>query len=717
MRQVFTSSHEVSLFLLSQLDILSEKYKDAAELAASIDNFKQQVIAYEEDHQADMGALANRLKQLNIEFGALGSPLVLKDSFLLRKLHDALEGFEDSRDLKDRWRAPLHRRIESQLPCHLLMNPTPAMQAAAQQVSDGIIVVLQAAKVKSALPEKIREFIARVNQGSIQLYAGRLDNRREFNIDDIIDALKPESTACLVSILYLHFLFSLHVMRSVPLSALADKPVPVELVALVEKHGKSLERFRAQLDAGDHRTLSWLSDVALIRHKLYGGPHDEPGATTKGRGALTSHVTNQLGLLCVEDKSSLFAAGLPTLPLKWSPDAIRQLPNWSSSVVIDSLGRNDLYVSGTSGMCSLFLSMMLMVGRLSREQQTPYIAVIVAYIVGTGQHSQDEVLRLVRRNFPCYFDEGGRPGEKYEVRTPRGGSSIRPAKLTTFWRQLARFDPDFDDCHAAAWLQLSTLYRLHWQSSEVIMHFELTAPTIALLSAWKALVLPTLSDDIDDDQLACLIEKVIVCNYFSGQQLLGDFLESDHDRRSRISARPNIQQLLHRIVFDGNNIGLLFLLDRIQVDINAVNDEGYTVLFIAVQQGHVDVLKLLLAREGIDVNALTAEGATALFIAAQEGYIDVVESLPFNEIPLCKTVGELVSFASRRERSIQERMALHVGDAEEDEVVTVTPCEIAAIMGHSDIVALLGRKSEASMAESGAGMAVSGAGMVAPGRV
>ena len=56
---------------------------------------------------------------------------------------------------------------------------------------------------------------------------------------------------------------------------------------------------------------------------------------------------------------------------------------------------------------------------------------------------------------------------------------------------------------------------------------------------------------------------------------------------------------------------------------NRANEDGVTPLFVACQQGHVDVARLLLDN-GAEVDR---NGATPLFVACQNGHVDAARLL------------------------------------------------------------------------------------------
>lgn len=62
---------------------------------------------------------------------------------------------------------------------------------------------------------------------------------------------------------------------------------------------------------------------------------------------------------------------------------------------------------------------------------------------------------------------------------------------------------------------------------------------------------------------------------------------------------------------------VLVLLAR-AVEVNAVDDEGWTALLGAAHHGHPDIVRVLMAVHGIDLNKADKTGCTALALALRE---------------------------------------------------------------------------------------------------
>ena len=66
-------------------------------------------------------------------------------------------------------------------------------------------------------------------------------------------------------------------------------------------------------------------------------------------------------------------------------------------------------------------------------------------------------------------------------------------------------------------------------------------------------------------------------------------------------------------------------------DVNAKDEDGYTLLTVAVAYGSKEIVELLIFN-GVDVNAKNDGGSTPLNIATAQGHKEIVELLIFNGV-------------------------------------------------------------------------------------
>ena len=102
------------------------------------------------------------------------------------------------------------------------------------------------------------------------------------------------------------------------------------------------------------------------------------------------------------------------------------------------------------------------------------------------------------------------------------------------------------------------------------------------------------------------------------RKILGGSINNDVDTTG--------QSALHIAVREGNLSKVQELLDT-GANVNKQASSGATPLFIASENGRLDIVKILLAIPGIDVNKSTTSGATPLYIACQKAYVEIVKTL------------------------------------------------------------------------------------------
>ena len=148
---------------------------------------------------------------------------------------------------------------------------------------------------------------------------------------------------------------------------------------------------------------------------------------------------------------------------------------------------------------------------------------------------------------------------------------------------------------------------------------------------------------------------------------------------------------------EGNEdiMGVLTQLDKDRINFN-IPFLGRTPLFIASFKGHLNIVKQLIGLGGdrVDINLPTPEGATPIFIVAQKGHFDI-----FKELLLAganyrsvfqSTVDNLKIWAEGEGNAeIVDKLEQFLKDKKSDEVVRMTPYDIAVITGHDKIAELI----------------------------
>ncbi|MCP4370085.1 MAG: hypothetical protein GY797_18515 [Deltaproteobacteria bacterium] len=104
----------------------------------------------------------------------------------------------------------------------------------------------------------------------------------------------------------------------------------------------------------------------------------------------------------------------------------------------------------------------------------------------------------------------------------------------------------------------------------------------------------------------------------------GTFSADAKSRVDELSATRDLKVLSESM--DASDITEIRKLINAGADVNVKNKYEITSLWVASEEGYVEVVKLLLGAKA-DVNEAHTNGATSLWIASQEGYDEVVKLL------------------------------------------------------------------------------------------
>ncbi len=158
------------------------------------------------------------------------------------------------------------------------------------------------------------------------------------------------------------------------------------------------------------------------------------------------------------------------------------------------------------------------------------------------------------------------------------------------------------------------------------------------------------------------------------------------EAKADINVTNNAGHTAFLIAIQNNQIEVVRLLVKLYPHlIHETTKMGVTPLIEAAAYDNVDIVKML-ADLNVDINQADSKGGTALFAAAQYGNQAVFSELMRRNadvnLSLTDTKDNLMKFAEKHK--VTERMQLIVGrNSSDDNVnVSITPYEIAWIMGH-----------------------------------
>lgn len=145
----------------------------------------------------------------------------------------------------------------------------------------------------------------------------------------------------------------------------------------------------------------------------------------------------------------------------------------------------------------------------------------------------------------------------------------------------------------------------------------------------------------------------------------------------------------------GGKLHIINRLIELGVDFSAPMKNGITPIFTAVENGHIEVVKRL-QELGIDLNPTKPDdGLSPAFLAAQKGHTEIMELLfntpGYQAIPFTSTSDSLKDFAKEHNTMVIKRMDKFISKHKPSASgkLSLMPADIAAIMGHQDIVTMI----------------------------
>ncbi|KAL5457261.1 hypothetical protein EMCRGX_G034508 [Ephydatia muelleri] len=145
-----------------------------------------------------------------------------------------------------------------------------------------------------------------------------------------------------------------------------------------------------------------------------------------------------------------------------------------------------------------------------------------------------------------------------------------------------------------------------------------------------------------------------------------------------------------------NHVEMIEFLQSRGANVNGRDDDSYTPLLTAASLGEVEAFRALMEDPHVQLDAVDKKGKSAVFLAAEEGHVDILECLLSHPIgaKLCSTADAAqntpLHIAAREGKLDVVSILLRIGvqvDARNE--VNKTPIHLAAENGHAAVVARL----------------------------
>ncbi|CDZ76103.1 Serine/threonine-protein kinase StkP [Legionella massiliensis] len=447
----FKSRPEAYTYTIMLLTQWLDSYKDEAELTALNNTIQAIKVAYE-NHQQDTGTITALLDDL---LGAdwLLSPhkavlAVLKNSYT--KIDRPEPGHDDI----------LPRRFESDFVSHCIQKPTAKTMQAIKLVSDAIIQILveyQDSPSESIEGKAIQEFLAELVKSDILFGAPR----QSISIEEIIKILSDNKPEDFVKIQHISFKFAQKALRQLALNNLPGHEPTGPFLEILKKYQAKYPSDTKETPSELYHRLAAVRDEtgkgegyrfrAFICDELFYGDEIFTTADNRGRSGSPNQAlhTNQVGLMKFEH--SAHTQGLLSLEEgSWYADCKTQKANPESIHYTSALNTDCPYITGPSGMTSLFMNMMfVLVNPNDSEVILSYSLGVMTYVVGAGYHSIKEILIPMVK---CVDAIPGYPQlEGMDYLTT-------PPLYNHYFSEIEKFDGEFAEMHQNIWASHLTYF-------------------------------------------------------------------------------------------------------------------------------------------------------------------------------------------------------------------------------------------------------------------
>ncbi len=452
----FKSKPEAYTYMIMLLTQWKSCY-EAPEMNKELDEIIAEIKVAYENHEQDAVKIITLLEQLSKADELLNSHKALL-SVLIKSLANVQQQELGHDDI-------LPRRFESDVVSHLIKTPTAKMMAAIKQVSDAIVKILEQyehSPTESFEHEVLQDFLEQMVQSDILFGAPK----EKIEISDVIAILKANRPEDFVQIQHISFKFAQVALRDLALHDLPKHEPKGAFLEVLKKYQAKyapeetslFELYHHMAGVRDHNPSKVKKGEgyrfrAFICDELFYGDEIFTTGDNRGREGKPNQrlQTNQVGLMKFEH--SAHTKGLLTLNgQSWYADCKTQLPNYDSIHYLSALKTDCPYITGPSGMTSLFMNMMfLLLNPKDQDVILSYSLGVMTYVVGAGYHSIKEILIPMVKCVGIVPDYPQHKGTE---------CLTAPPLYNHYFKAIEEFDKEFAEAHEKIWQEYLAYFRM-----------------------------------------------------------------------------------------------------------------------------------------------------------------------------------------------------------------------------------------------------------------
>lgn len=439
-----------------------------------VDQCINQIKVAIENHEQDPGVVSQYILDLlrQVKFSS-------DNLSRLTSMAKDIEKNKYTKDSQTKFENPLARRAESEIAIEMLQNPTREMMKVVDIISVQIIKLL----LKNIESPLLKTFLDNLTCSSHPIGFGGFKDRpivREVvdilsngrdpkllikivdptkissnpsdltEIENIPQKKEEKSNIDLAAIMHLHFKFAYSFLRVNPITVAPHRKPTGKLKTLIEGVWPNKDKLENYFTIGiaqrqdPFHLRSFISDDKFCGSPLY---TQERGKGREGKQNIDERYQNQ-GLMLLNQQQ--YEKDLPLHTSDWAPDCKTQAANLQSMYVRDLIENDAVYVAGPSGMTSLLLSQMEMLGNFEDEKtKKNYLSVVAFFMAAGGYHSLHEVIG------PAQYVLDLVPG--YRIHAPFS-QTAKPPNYNVFFQQQSLIDPEFAPRRDKAWEKYLQFY-------------------------------------------------------------------------------------------------------------------------------------------------------------------------------------------------------------------------------------------------------------------